>query len=83
MVRCVSDNLYLGNIFEGHIKLLDKPLVCNAETCDCPYYGLIHALGKPKVITRQPAKVLRILEQHVYPITTPILKAVRPFKLKK
>jgi len=73
--RCHDQDMYLGNIFEGNLKLLEQDKVCGANICHCPYFGLNYASGKPKIITRSP--YTNYLEKFVYPYTTPVLKPIR------
>lgn len=42
--RCYNDNHYLGNLFEGTIKLFEKPAVCTSDFCTCPYIGYRYVL---------------------------------------
>lgn len=51
--RCPNKDLYLGNIYEGSFRPLKKPTKCNAEVCNCPYYGYLYAKGKPKIISKK------------------------------
>lgn len=59
--RCHSENKYLGNLFKGKIKLLNKDKPCISEICQCPYDGLTFSHGNPKIITKQPSKNLLLL----------------------
>lgn len=46
--RCYNSKLYLGNLFKGTMQLLDKPQICEAKKCACPYIGYRHiAKEKP------------------------------------
>ena len=38
--RCHDENVSLGNLFEGELKLYDKPTPCAACVCSCPYHGI-------------------------------------------
>lgn len=42
--RCYNDNYYLGNLFEGTIRLFEKPAVCASDFCTCPYIGYRYVL---------------------------------------
>jgi len=42
--RCNDETKhYLGNLFNGGIKLLPEPIECSAEICSCPYVGSRYA----------------------------------------
>jgi sulfatase maturation enzyme AslB (radical SAM superfamily) len=42
--RCHDDNLFLGNLFEGEIELLENNLPCTVNICSCPYQGIRYVL---------------------------------------
>lgn len=43
--RCQDENLFLGNLFEGEIELLKKPMPCTSDICSCPYQGIRYVLN--------------------------------------
>ena len=45
--RCHSEPFVLGNIFEGHLKLFKKAVLCKSDICTCPYFGFGFAKGNP------------------------------------
>lgn len=42
--RCYDEDRYLGNLFEGNLKLFEKPAVCASNVCSCPYIGHRHLI---------------------------------------
>lgn len=37
--RCNTENTYLGNLYNGDLKLFDTPIPCKSNYCTCPYFG--------------------------------------------
>jgi len=84
--RCYDEDTYLGNIFEGKLKLFDTNRVCSAEICRGYDIGLKHACGKFKTIPYPSyptddndagSSRTNYMEKFIYPHTTPILKPIR------
>jgi len=50
VIRCHSEPIKIGNIFEGKINLVKEPKICSAKICTCPYYGLRYAEGEHKIV---------------------------------
>lgn len=44
--RCYNENQCMGNLFDGTVKFLDNPQICESEFCVCPYIGYRHILKK-------------------------------------
>jgi len=43
VTRCTGEPIGLGNVFDGHVLLLEHPEPCHVDICPCPYYGLQYA----------------------------------------
>jgi len=59
--RCPSDNKTMGNLFNGKVKLLEKPETCNAEICGCYYNGLRYCSGEPRIVLKRSKEKKGIL----------------------
>lgn len=58
--RCYDDNYYFGNLFEGSIRLFEKPALCTSVLCTCPYIGYRHVLIENKELDGDKYKPLSV-----------------------